>query len=178
MEATTKTKSSSMLTARGMSEIALLTTLITVTAMFKIPSLFPGVEFQLSAPIAVAICVVFGFKKYITAGILSSLIGLLLGTQNILNVAIAMQFRLIVGLILFLAKNHMLAIILCGPIASIIARLSLVLILGKTMSMAIIMAGLPGFIFTAIMSPILTKVFQKGMSFTSLKRRKEATNEI
>ena len=39
-----------------------------MSGSFKIPGLVPGTEFQLSAPIAVAICGVFGFKKYIIAG--------------------------------------------------------------------------------------------------------------
>ena len=48
-------------------ETALLAALIGVSGSFKIPGLVPGTEFQLSAPIAVAICGVFGFKKYIIA---------------------------------------------------------------------------------------------------------------
>ena len=48
---------------KTMTEIALLTGLITISGAFKIPSLLPGTEFQLSAPIAIAICVVFGFKE-------------------------------------------------------------------------------------------------------------------
>ena len=80
-----------------LTEIALLSALITITGAIKLPSLLPGMEFQLSAPLAVAICVVFGFKKYILAGLLSSTAGLILGTHNLFNVAIAMQFRLVVG---------------------------------------------------------------------------------
>lgn len=94
--------------AREMTEIALLTGLITLSGAFKIPSLFPGTEFQLSAPIAVAICVVFGFKKYIIAGVLSSLIGLMLGTQNVFNVAVAFVFRLVVGAVLALGGRNFL----------------------------------------------------------------------
>lgn len=71
-------------------ETALLAVLIAVSGTFRIPGIVPGTEFQLSAPIAVAICGVFGFKKYIIAGILASLMGLSLGTCTILNVAIQM----------------------------------------------------------------------------------------
>lgn len=99
--------------------------MISILGSIKIPNIIPGIEFQLSAPLAVAICSVFGFKKYIISGILSSVICLALGTQNILNVAIAMQFRLIVGLLLYLAQNHLYMIIFAGPIASLIARFSL-----------------------------------------------------
>ena len=71
------------------------------------------------------------FQKYIISGCLSSLIGLALGTQSILNVMIAMQFRLIVGLILWMCQNHMIGIMISGPIASALARLSLSLYIGK-----------------------------------------------
>lgn len=71
---------------RYITEIAILTAMITVLGAIKIPNVIPGIEFQLSAPLAVAICAVFGFKKYIISGCLSSLIGLALGTQTILNV--------------------------------------------------------------------------------------------
>lgn len=68
---------------RYITEVAILTAMITVLGAIKIPNVIPGIEFQLSAPLAVAICAVFGFKKYIISGCLSSLIGLALGTQTI-----------------------------------------------------------------------------------------------
>ena len=87
-------------------ETALLAVLIAVSGTFRIPGIVPGTEFQLSAPIAVAICGVFGFKKYIIAGILASLMGLSLGTCTILNVAIQMSFRLGVGAFWLLSLIH------------------------------------------------------------------------
>lgn len=48
---------------REISEIALLAAFIAVSGAFKLPSFIPGSEFQLSAPIAVAICGVFGIKN-------------------------------------------------------------------------------------------------------------------
>lgn len=142
---------------RDICEMALLVAIITVTGSFKLPSLFPGVEFQLSAPFAVAICAAFGFKKYIIAGCLSSLICLGLGTQNVLNVAIAMQFRLVVGFVLWLAKNRMWSLIMAGPIASLLARVFLSVFVGKAM-LAMLVLALPGCIFTAVVAPILTRV--------------------
>ena len=83
----------------ALCETALLAVLIAISGSFKIPGFVPGTEFQLSAPIAVAICGVFGFKKYISAGIIASIICLALGTQTILNVCIAMTFRIVIGLV-------------------------------------------------------------------------------
>ena len=137
-------------------EIAILVAMISILGSIKIPNIIPGIEFQLSAPLAVAICSVFGFKKYIISGILSSVICLALGTQNILNVAIAMQFRLIVGLLLYLAQNHLYMIIFAGPIASLIARFSL-----GALTFSMILFTIPGLIFTAIASPILVNILKK-----------------
>ena len=145
---------------RYITEVAILTAMITVLGAIKIPNVIPGIEFQLSAPLAVAICAVFGFKTYIISGCLSSLIGLALGTQTILNVMIAMQFRLIVGLILWICHNHMIGIMVSGPIASALARLSLSLYVGKA-ALPMIALAVPGMIFTVIMAPVFVKVFYK-----------------
>ena len=115
---------------------------------------------QLSAPLAVAICAAFGFRKYIICGCLSSLIGLVLGTQNLLNVAIAMQFRLIVGLILWIGKNRMWSILISGPIASAIARITIGLSFGKMVIPMLVMA-VPGMIFTVIVSPIFYSILHR-----------------
>jgi hypothetical protein len=143
-----------------LAEVAILAAMITILGAIKIPSLLPGLEFQLSAPLAVAICAAFGFKKYIIAGILSSSIGLILGTHNLLNVAIAMQFRLIVGLVLALGGRRLLFIMISGPIASFIARITLSMFIGKA-ALALVLAALPGMIFTMIGAPFMTKLLMK-----------------
>ena len=147
---------------RDLCQIAILAAMITVLGSIKLPNVIPGVEFQISAPLAVAVCAVFGFKKYIISGCLSSAVCLILGTQNPLNVAIAMQFRLIVGLILYLCKNHLYAVMLSGPIASLIARLTLFAFFGK-FAFSMILFAVPGMIFTALASPVLVKVFRKSV---------------
>lgn len=55
---------------RNIIKISFLGILITVFSFIKLPGIIPGTEFQISAPVAVAICAVFGFKNYILAGIL------------------------------------------------------------------------------------------------------------
>ena len=132
---------------RQITEIGILTAMITILGAIKIPNLVPGIEFQLSAPLAVAICAAFGFKKYIISGCLSSLIG----------------FRLVVGFLLWICKNHMLGVILSGPIASTVARLTLSVYVGKG-ALAMVMLAVPGMIFTAIVAPIMTAVFKKVVS--------------
>ena len=53
---------------------ALLAVIIAISGTFKLPGLIPGTEFQMSAPIAIGICATFGFKRYITSGIIASVI--------------------------------------------------------------------------------------------------------
>ena len=134
---------------RTMAEIGLLTALITVTGAVKLPGFLPGTEFQLSAPLAVAICVAFGFKRYIVAGILSSVIGMALGTQNLLNVYVAMVFRLTVGAIVCLGGRNWLAASVAGPIGSALARIGLGLWVGKAVY-PLLLAALPGMAYTAV----------------------------
>lgn len=154
-------------------EIAILAAMITILGALKLPSLFPGLEFQLSAPLAVAICAAFGFKKYILAGLLSSTIGLILGTQNLLNVAIAMQFRLVAGLILVLGGKKLICLILAGPVASLLARLTLSLFLGKA-ALALILAAIPGMLFTMLGAPFLTKIFLRIQALRNRDTAREA----
>ena len=116
---------------REISEIALLAAFIAVSGAFKLPSFIPGSEFQLSAPIAVAICGVFGIKKYLLAGILASAGGLLLGTQTIFNVLIAMLFRIVVALLYAVLGKTKIFYLLSGAVASSAARLALSLFIGK-----------------------------------------------
>lgn len=145
---------------RMLTETALLTALITVTGAIKLPGFIPGTEFQLSAPLAVAICGVFGFSKYVTAGVLSSLIGLMLGTQTILNVVIAMIFRMTVGMVIAVCGTSWPVLAVAGPIGSSIARLSLGGMLGKAV-IPLLLAAVPGMVYTALTAYPLTMLLQR-----------------
>jgi hypothetical protein len=145
---------------KALTETALLVTLITISGAIKIPGLFPGTEFQLSAPLAVAICAVFGFTKYITAGILSSLIGLILGTQTVLNVGIAMIFRVVVGICLAAFGISWPVLVVAGPLGSTVARLALGGILGKA-AVPLLLAAVPGMAYTALTAWPLTLLLKR-----------------
>ncbi|WP_371380983.1 hypothetical protein [Sporomusa aerivorans] len=142
------------------TEVGLLAAFITITGTFKLPGLLPGTEFQLSAPLAVAICAVFGFGKYITAGMLSSAAGLVLGTQSLVNVFIAMIFRITVGLILMLLGRSWPVILLAGPVGSAVARLALGGIIGKA-AIPLLLAAMPGMLYTALASWPLTALLAR-----------------
>jgi hypothetical protein len=133
---------------RQTTETGLLAAFIFITGSIKLPGLMPGTEFQLSAPLAVAICAVFGFPRYITAGIIASLIGLGLGTQNVFNVLIAMVFRFTVGGVLAVCGTSWLVILIAGPVGSAVARLALGLVIGKA-AIPLLFAAAPGMVYTA-----------------------------
>lgn len=135
---------------------ALLSALIVISGSLKLPSPFPGGEFQLSAPIAVLICACFGFKRYLTAGIIASLIGLALGTSTIFNVLIAMVFRLVAGAVLALGGTSLITIMLSGPLGTLAARLVLAQVVNVNWQI-LAWAALPGMIFTAIAAGALYK---------------------
>ena len=71
-----------------------------------------------------------------------------------------MQFRLIVGLILWIGKNRMWSILISGPIASAIARITIGLSFGKMVIPMLVMA-VPGMIFTVIVSPIFYGILRR-----------------
>lgn len=143
-----------------MTEIGILTALLTVAGAIKLPSILPGMEFQISAPLAVGICYAFGFRKYIIIGILSSIISLALGTHNLFNVAIAMQFRVVVGLVYLLCKENYLTVAIAGPLATLTARLTLSFVLGKAV-WALVAAALPGMIFTFLAAPFMVRLLKR-----------------
>ncbi|VBB07450.1 biotin biosynthesis biox [Lucifera butyrica] len=145
---------------RQLTETGLLAALITITGAIKLPGLFPGTEFQLSAPLAVAICGVFGFRQYIIAGVISSLLGLALGTQNGLAVLVAMVFRLTAGGVLYLGGSSWPVVAIAGPVASAAARMVVGLVVNVS-PWPLLVAALPGMAYTAAASWPLTLILRK-----------------
>ncbi len=149
--------------------IAILSSVIFITGLIKIPSIVPGFEFQLSAPVAVAICAVFGFRKYITAGIIASIIALFIGAANINNIIVAMSFRIAVGAVISLIGINPMTIIISGPIGTAFARFILSIILGVSY-IPLLGSAVIGMIFTAITSPIIYGVIIKVVERTSFRQ--------
>ncbi|MBO3445983.1 MULTISPECIES: hypothetical protein [Clostridia] len=139
--------------------IALLSIIIAISGTFKLPGLIPGTEFQMSAPIAIGICATFGFKKYITSGIIASFINLIMGTHTILNVVVAMVFRIIAGGIISYLGTGILIISLAGPIGTIVGRIVMHFIVGTPLK-ALIIAAFPGMVYTLLSSYFIYKVIK------------------
>lgn len=145
---------------KELTTTALLGVLILISGSFKIPSPIAGGEFQLSAPIAVLICTCFGFKRYIIAGVLASLLGMLLGMHNIINVLVQMVFRIVAGGTMALLGTNLLTVALSGPLGTFAARLVLWQITGVSW-LVLTAAAVPGMIFTAIAAGAFYKPAQK-----------------
>ncbi|WP_100330703.1 hypothetical protein [Bacillus xiapuensis] len=131
--------------------ISLLAAFIAISGMIKLPSLIPGTEFQMSAPIAVAIAAAFGFWRYLAAGILASLLLFLLGVHHVLNIEVSMVFRLVAGGVIAVFGPKFAIVALAGPIGTTAARWTLSLTLGVPL-FPLLLGAIPGMVFTAMLS--------------------------
>ena len=148
------------LNMKELTTTALLGVLILISGSFKIPSPIAGGEFQLSAPIAVLICACFGFKRYIIAGVLASLLGMMLGMHNIINVLVQMVFRIVAGGTMALLGTNLLTVAFSGPLGTFAARLVLWQVTGVSW-LVLTAAAVPGMIFTTIAAGAFYKPAQK-----------------
>lgn len=143
-----------------MTTTAMLAVLILLSGSLKIPSPVAGGEFQLSAPIAVLICALFGFKRYIIAGVLASILGMMLGIHTIFSVIIQMSFRLVTGATMALFGTNLLTVIISGPLGTLFARIVMWQVTGVSW-IALTAAAAPGMVFTAVGAGVLYKPTQK-----------------
>ena len=143
-----------------MTTTAMLAVLILLSGTFKIPSPVAGGEFQLSAPIAVLICALFGFKRYIIAGILASTLGMMLGVHTIFSVIIQMSFRIFTGAVMALFGTNLLTVTISGPLGTLFARIVMWQITGVSW-IALTAAAAPGMVFTAVGAGLMYKPAQK-----------------
>lgn len=51
------------MTSKDITQISVIAAILTILAVLKIPSIIPGLDFQLSAPAALLILAFFGIKK-------------------------------------------------------------------------------------------------------------------
>lgn len=156
------------LSMKELTTIALLCVLILISGSFKIPSPIAGGEFQLSAPIAVLICACFGFKRYIIAGILASMLGML-GMHNIINVLVQMVFRVVAGGTMALLGTNLLTVAVSGPLGTFAARLVLWQVTGINW-MVLTAAAFPGMIFTAVAAGAFYKPAKQLLTKVALLR--------
>ncbi len=139
---------------------ALLGVIILLSGSLKIPSPIAGGEFQMSAPIAVLICACFGFKRYFIAGVLASLLGLMLGVHNIFSVAVQICFRAAAGGTMALLGVNLLTVAISGPLGTLFARIIMWQLTGISW-LTLAAAALPGMVFTAAAAAALCQPTQR-----------------
>ena len=145
----------------------ILAAILVLLGMIKLPSLFPGAEFQLSAPYAVCLAYMVGFKRYLGIGICSSIIQLFLGTHTIWNVVIAMVFRIVAGLIVEFGRRHRLAVIAAGPLGTGCARLVIAYML-QVPAWPLLVAAVPGMVFTAVGVLFVIPMVERALKYSGL----------
>lgn len=148
---------------KDLAVTAMLAAVLAILGTLKLPSIIPGAEFQLSAPFALSMAACFGFRRYFTIGILASAINLLLGTHTLLNVTIAMVFRLAAGGLISLLGPKPIPLIISGPVGTAAGRVVLSLIM-HTSPLVLIGGAVPGMIFTAILTPVMYPAMKKVLS--------------
>lgn len=146
---------------------ALLAVLLAIFGTFKIPGIVPGTEFQLSAPFAVCIAALFGFRRYLLIGVLASMINLLLGTHTILNVLIAMVFRLVAGGIITIGGVKPLILAISGPVGTACGRIVLAAVLHTSVGVLLV-GAVPGMIFTAVASLVMYPILKRGLKYAAV----------
>lgn len=111
------------MTSKDITQISVIAAILTILAALKIPSIIPGLDFQLSAPAALLILAFFGIKKYFLGGLLSSLLLLVFGVFNPINVIISIIFRVIAIAVVYLLKINVLSLVLASVLGSLVSRL-------------------------------------------------------
>lgn len=170
---------------RELTLISLLSVIIAISGIIKLPGIIPGTEFQMSAPIAIGICATFGFKRYIFSGIIASCINLLMGTHTILNVIVAMSFRIVGGGLIGIFGNGIIVVTTAGPVGTIFGRVVMSYITGVQAKVLIISASI-GMLYTAMLSYITFKLIKsitiktpyKNFILDEYKNGESSKNEI
>ena len=145
---------------KDITTMALLATILAILGTFKLPGIVPGTEFQLSAPFAVCIAACFGFKKYFKIGILASLINYMLGTHTIINITVAMVFRVVAGGFISLIGTNPITLLVGGPLGTAAGRLVLAPIMGVS-PLPLLLAALPGRFYTAAGAMLLYPLMKR-----------------
>lgn len=153
---------------REITLISLLSVIIAISGTFKLPGIIPGTEFQMSAPIAIGICATFGFKRYISAGAIASFINLIMGTHTILNVIVAMVFRIVGGGIIGIFGTSILVLTIAGPLGTFVGRIAMSYIVGTPLKVLLV-ASFPGMVYTSLSSYLIYKVILKIVKNTPYK---------
>lgn len=137
------------MSSKEITQISCIAAILSIFAIIKMPSILPGLEFQLSAPVSLLILAIFGIKKYFIGGLLSSFILLILGIFNPINLIVSFCFRFVAILVIWFFKVNVFSLIIAAVLGSTLSRIILSQILNLPILVVVINATL-GIIFTII----------------------------
>ncbi|GEQ06629.1 QueT transporter family protein [Staphylococcus gallinarum] len=137
------------MSSKEITQISCIAAILSILAIIKIPSILPGLDFQLSAPVSLLILAIFGIKKYFVGGLLSSFILFILGIFNPINLIISFSFRLVAILIVYFFKVNIFSLVVAAILGSTLSRIMLAQILNLPILLVIVNA-VPGIISTII----------------------------
>ncbi|MDW8543616.1 QueT transporter family protein [Staphylococcus sp. KG4-3] len=137
------------MSSKEITQISCIAAILSIFAIIKMPSILPGLEFQLSAPVSLLILAIFGIKKYFIGGLLSSFILLILGIFNPINLIVSFCFRFVAILVIWFFKVNVFSLIIAAVLGSTLSRIILSQILNLPILVVVINAT-PGIIFTII----------------------------
>lgn len=137
------------MSSKEITQISCIAAILSLFAILKIPSILPGLEFQLSAPVSLLILAIFGIKKYFIGGILSSFILLILGIFNPVHLIISFCFRFVSILVVYFLKVNIFSLSIAAILGSTLSRIILSQVLDLPI-LIVVMNAVPGIIFTII----------------------------
>lgn len=137
------------LSSKEITQISCIAAILSIFAIIKMPSILPGLDFQLSAPVSLLILAIFGIKNYFVGGLLSSFILFILGIFNPINLIISFSFRLVVIFIVYFFKVNIFSLVAAAILGSTLSRIMLAQILNLPILLVLVNA-VPGIIFTIV----------------------------
>lgn len=151
--------------------IPILGTIIFLTSLIKIPSIFPGAEFQMSAPISALIAMTFSPKIYILAGLIESFLSFFTGISNIYGIIVALVFRLGVLIFILLVNNKNFCLLFASSFGTSLSRIVLSKLLGLPL-ISLLIPALPGMIVSGILAKLFyEKIYGKLLIYNILEER-------
>lgn len=135
------------MSSKEITQISCIAAILSLFAIIKIPSILPGLEFQLSAPVSLLILAIFGIKKYFIGGLLSSFILLILGIFNPIHLIVSFCFRFVAILVVYFLKVNIFSLVIAAILGSTLSRIILSQILNLPLLLVVINAT-PGIILT------------------------------
>lgn len=151
--------------------IPILAVIIMLSSIIKLPSVFLGAEFQMSAPMSVLIAMTFGPRIYILAGLIGSFLSFFTGISNIYGIIVALVFRIGVLVFILLIKNKKFCLLFASSFGTSLSRIVLSKLLGLPL-ISLLIPALPGMIISGVLAKLFyEKIYERLLTYNILEER-------